>query len=68
MDPTACWQRYLDALVERDRATADAALLDLRVWLDNGGHPPTGFTYAQICALTGVLPARHKYEIMDLIF
>lgn len=59
MDPTACWKRYLEALVERDRREADAALSDLRLWLDRGGFPMKGFTYSEACALTGVLPARH---------
>lgn len=59
MDPTACWHRYLDCLVEEELSDADDALSDLRYWLDRGGFPPHGFTYTEICKLVAHLPVRH---------
>ena len=62
MDPTACWKRYLAALIEGDADEANAALFDLRVWLNRGGAPPEGFTFDEICALAITLsPVRHAF-------
>lgn len=40
MDPNACLQRFIGALIDNDSAEAYAAHLDLATWLRNGGFAP----------------------------
>jgi hypothetical protein len=40
MDPTACFQRALDAFDDGDYTEAQAACVDLAGWLAKGGHVP----------------------------
>jgi len=40
MDPTACLDRVLVALKQKDRKEAIEALHDLAEWLENGGYLP----------------------------
>ena len=53
MDPNACWHRYLAAIAasQPDEDEATEALQDLIQWLNVGGHPPTGFSAAEIRSL-----------------
>jgi hypothetical protein len=40
MDPTACWQRWLDAISDDDLQEAYEASQDLTNWLNSGGFAP----------------------------
>lgn len=53
------WKTYLDCLVEMSPREADAALLDLRRWMDRGGAAPYGFNRDEFMGLLEVLPAKH---------
>lgn len=41
MDPTACFQRMLTAILEHDKEEALSAADDLAGWLARGGFEPT---------------------------
>lgn len=41
MDPSACFQRILDAIAAHDVQEFDAAFDDLATWLKRGGFAPT---------------------------
>lgn len=57
MDPTACFERFVEAVVDGDQDEAKAALVDLKGWLDKGGFAadwpkgtvPDGFVF-WLCA------------------
>ena len=40
MDPTACWERMREALIDGDIGEARAAADDLSTWLARGGFMP----------------------------
>ncbi len=40
MDPNACWQRMVDALIEGNTVEAINASIDLSIWLNRGGMFP----------------------------
>ncbi len=40
MDPTACWNRWMDAVIDGDMAEAFDAWTDLTTWLARGGFEP----------------------------
>lgn len=40
MDPTACWQRIVDALQDNNTIEAIDAAIDLAAWLNRGGFMP----------------------------
>ena len=47
MDPLACFERLIDALIDGDKDEAEAAARDLAEWINGGGYTPYVLSYVQ---------------------
>lgn len=65
MDPDACYQRYVRALMMRDVEEATSARVDLLTWLDGNGFEPAWTSKQRESFFEGKAPPPSKTIVMQ---